>query len=216
MIVALAVFSVVVTISVGALLSLIATNGQLQSERTVMTNLSFALDSMTREIRTGTGYYCEDANNYNQSGNKSVFRDGIDLDTVISNSRQDCPDGKTGVNLRPLRGVSFIEAGDSITEGAQRILYFYDAGISGNTSPDTEGKIFRKVGNNPAQSIVSSGIYIEDARFFVTGGAPLSDGTSNLDQPAVTIYIKARENVAGINGKSYEIQTTVVQRTLDI
>ena len=51
-------FSIVVTTAVGAMLVLISTNQQLQSEQNVMTNLSFALDTMTREIRTGYNYYC--------------------------------------------------------------------------------------------------------------------------------------------------------------
>ena len=56
MIVSLTLFSAVITIAVGAFLVLLAANKQLQEEQAVLTNLSFALDSMTREIITGTGY----------------------------------------------------------------------------------------------------------------------------------------------------------------
>jgi prepilin-type N-terminal cleavage/methylation domain-containing protein len=59
MIVSLGVFSVVVTTAVGAILVLVNTNLQLQSEQSVMTNLSFALDTMTREMRTGFKYFCD-------------------------------------------------------------------------------------------------------------------------------------------------------------
>lgn len=209
MIVSLALFSIVVVIAIGALLALIATNKQLQGEQSVMTNLSFALDSMTREIRTGTHYFCDAQTNYN-SGDK-IFKDGVnaspsptDLDTLADRT-QDCATGNSG-GLR-LHGIAFKEAGDSITGSAERILYFFD---------DTEGKIYRRVGDGLAQSIVSSGIFIENAEFFVTGSAPQhGSGTTDNHQAMVTIYIEAKE-INDPAAESHRIQTTITQRTLDI
>lgn len=198
MIVALAVFSVVVTISIGALLSLVATNEQLQSERTVMTNLSFALDSVTREIRTGTAYYCVSGN-----AGSAPFTGNHE---ILSERTNDCLDGNdTG---RALHGISFIESGDSITVNsgsATRILYYFDG------TDSTNGKLMRRVGDDPSQAITSSGINILNAEFTVSNTATSS---SNQIQPAVTIVIDASE--AGVNTKSYRLQTTVVQRTLDL
>src|SRR6056297_849303 len=90
MIVSLALFSVVVTISVGALLVLIASNRQLQDEQAVLTNLSFALDSMTREIRTGSAYVCRSRPNTSGS---SIFSDNEDLDGA-SFPGPDCDTGR--------------------------------------------------------------------------------------------------------------------------
>jgi prepilin-type N-terminal cleavage/methylation domain-containing protein len=56
--VSLSIFTVVMTISVGVLMVLIDANARAQNTQTVMTNISFALDSITREIRTGSDYYC--------------------------------------------------------------------------------------------------------------------------------------------------------------
>lgn len=213
MIVSLAVFSVVVTISVGALLSLIYTNEQLQVERSVMTNLSFALDSMAREIRTGTDYICGSANNLSSvivitPPIPNFFNENKDLDAAGENESGDnyTLDCQGGRNSKLYHGVVFTEAGDSITGTGERILYFYNA---------TEGKIYRRIGTESPQSIVSSDIFISDADFFVTGSKPLSDGPGNLDQPAVTIFIEARK-ADDPTGKLYRIQTTVVQRTLDL
>lgn len=58
LLVSLMLFTVVVVIAVGSLLMLIDANAKAQNMQEVMTNLSFALDSMTREIRTGYGYFC--------------------------------------------------------------------------------------------------------------------------------------------------------------
>ena len=209
MIVSLALFSVVVTIAVGALLALIATNRQLQAEQSVMTNLSFALDSMTREIRTGTSYFCDAQNNYNAA--RKIFRDGVngtpatDVDSELGDETDDCVDGRNG---RKIHGIAFKESGDSITSaaGEDRILYFFD---------EDENKIYRRVGAGQAQSIVSSGIYINDAEFYVTGSAPQhGSGATDDDQALVTIFIEASET--DDLDKVYTIQTTITQRTLDI
>jgi prepilin-type N-terminal cleavage/methylation domain-containing protein len=207
MIVSIAVFAVVVTIAVGALLMLIASNEKLQEEQSVMTNLSFALDSMTREIRTGTEYYCANA----MANNNNVFDDGEDLNTILSDSDvNDCTEGSRLMlsgNSYDYHGIAFIEGGSSITGTGGRILYYFDK--DANT-------IYRRVGSGDSQSIVSSGLVIEDAEFFVTGSTPLGTPPDNTqkDQSSVTIIIKARE--VGASTKVYELQTTVTQRTLDI
>lgn len=201
MIVALAVFSVVVTISIGALLMLIVTNQQLQAEQSVMTNLSFALDSMTREIRTGTRYFCAEGPNRNAAiDGHQVFRDSEDL-VGMANDTRDCHDGNT--LAQDIQGIAFIEGGQSITNAPNtRIVYFFDA---------DEHKLYRRISDGDAQSIVSSGIYIEDAEFFVSGSEPQSDG--NDAQATVTIFIEARD---ASSTKPYQMQTTITQRTLDI
>lgn len=213
MIVSLAVFAGVITISVGALLVLVATNEQLQGEQSVMTNLSFALDSMTREIRTGTDYYCDERVNYTTSGSNNVFTDGNDLDGILFDSGsdeervQDCDNGKANPNST-LQGLAFVEGGDSISGTDKRILYFFDSSV---------GQLFRRVGSGNAVPIVSSGIYIHNAEFFVTGSTPQSVGSGSFrDQASVTIFIEASEDASAAADDRYQIQTSVSQRTLDI
>ena len=58
MIVATALFSVVILVSVTALLSLVYANRKAQSLHSVMNNLNIALDSMVRAVRMGTDYHC--------------------------------------------------------------------------------------------------------------------------------------------------------------
>ena len=58
MIVSLAVFTVVVLIGVGSLISIVHSNRKAQAQKTVMNNLNFAIESMTRTIRIGTTYHC--------------------------------------------------------------------------------------------------------------------------------------------------------------
>lgn len=189
MIVSLTLFSVVITVTVGALLSLIGSNDQLRSEQSVMTNLAFALDSMSREIRTGVYYNCRPIGNLNAAG---YNQDGLGENT------EDC----TGdIN----RGISFIEGGNSITTTAnERIAYYL-----------LNNQIMRRVGDDDPQSMTADGIYIAEMRFWVTGSQPLSAGAvgGGTEQPTVTIFIDARESATGI--PNY-VQTTVTQRALDL
>lgn len=58
MMVAVSIFSMVMMIGVGALLSLVATNQRAQAINSVMNNLNAALENMSRSIRVGTLYHC--------------------------------------------------------------------------------------------------------------------------------------------------------------
>lgn len=204
MIVSVAIFTTVVGIAVGSLLVLVGANLQLQKEQSVMTNLSFALDSMTRELRTGSHYNCVTAA---ASAVGNIFHSSSDLDSIVGKDTQDCEKGRVGVASNKLHGVSFIEGGGSITGSGGRILYFHDM---------EKKKIYRKVGSSEPQEIVSSGIVITDAEFVVTGSKPQSDGSIDSDDQAkVTIFIEARD-IDDLNAKPYMIQTTVTQRALDI
>ncbi|MFQ5661816.1 MAG: type II secretion system protein J [Candidatus Paceibacteria bacterium] len=63
MLVAVALFASVMLIGVGALLSLIDANRKAQSLNSVINNLNFALESMSRNMRVGTTYHCSVNNN---------------------------------------------------------------------------------------------------------------------------------------------------------
>lgn len=58
MLVALSLFSIIMTIMMGSVLSVISANRKSQSMRSVMDNLNFTLDDMARTIRFGTNYHC--------------------------------------------------------------------------------------------------------------------------------------------------------------
>ena len=59
MMVAVSIFSIVMLIGVGSLLSLVQTNRRAQAINSVMNNLNAAVESMTRTMRVGTAYRCE-------------------------------------------------------------------------------------------------------------------------------------------------------------
>ncbi|MCR4274957.1 MAG: type II secretion system GspH family protein [Candidatus Campbellbacteria bacterium] len=58
MIVALFIFSIVMIVAATAVISMLDANRKAQATKTVMNNLNFSLDAMTRAIRVGGGYSC--------------------------------------------------------------------------------------------------------------------------------------------------------------
>ena len=64
MIVALAIFSIVATVALGALMKIISANKKAQTLQSAMTNLNFALESMSREMRVGNNYSCKGSAEY--------------------------------------------------------------------------------------------------------------------------------------------------------
>jgi len=58
MLVAVSLFTVVMTISVGALLSFVDANKKAQALQSVMNNLNIAIGGMVRNVRMGSNYHC--------------------------------------------------------------------------------------------------------------------------------------------------------------
>lgn len=79
--VAVGVFTVVMLISVGALLTMIDASRKTQSLESVVNNLNFALEGMTRNMRTGSNYSSSNGDIVfeNQDGDIVTYRldDGI-------------------------------------------------------------------------------------------------------------------------------------------
>ncbi|MDO8492227.1 MAG: type II secretion system protein, partial [bacterium] len=77
MIVAVGLFTVVMFIATGALLSVVSLNKKAQAQQSAISNLNYALENMARSIRTGTTYHCGNTGqidlSQNCSGGDSFF-----------------------------------------------------------------------------------------------------------------------------------------------
>ena len=71
MMVATSLFIIVVTISMGAILSIFEANRKAQASKTVMDNLNLALEDMARTVRFGTNHHCENTGTLSQPRNCS-------------------------------------------------------------------------------------------------------------------------------------------------
>lgn len=206
MLISLALFSVVITMSVGSLLVLIGANVNARNTQMVMTNLTFALDSMTRDLRTGLSYYCDDVSDFASDGIPDEFNE-------VGGSRfpngQDCDSGKSA--------LSFVESGGSLTADADgpssknnRITFFLE-----------DGSIMRRLGTGEAQPVTTDALKIDTLKFYVTGAneSYYEDATlPDRQQPSATIYIdgEVEDPARPEQNVSFQVQTTVTQRTLDL
>jgi len=191
LLVAISIFTVVLTIAVSTLLVLVDANGKAQNMQEAMTNLTFAMDSMTREIRTGSGYYCS----------SSAFEN----EDLTTSDRQDCPVSSQGIQ------ISFIEAGNSLTaggsgQGSSRISYRFNS---------NDGRIYRQIGNGDFLPLTTDDLTITDMRFIVTGTDSFNTDNDTVP-PLVTIFIKGQAGDLQTIDTSFQLQTTVVQRAFDI
>jgi prepilin-type N-terminal cleavage/methylation domain-containing protein len=59
MLVSITVFTVIMTIAVGSVVSVLGSNREAQAVQLVMNNINFVLENMTRNIRTGGMYHCD-------------------------------------------------------------------------------------------------------------------------------------------------------------
>ena len=195
LLISMTIFSVVVTMATGTLLVLLDANNKAQNMQAILNDLTIAIDSMTREVRTGYNYVCFG------TGRRSV-------DSL--NDTQDCAPPNVGNYL------SVIEAGDSLTggSGSQRVSYFYDS---------SEQAIFRRVGDGDGsggtnedsdwRQLTARNVRITTAEFIVTGtNAGLTDG----QQPTVTIYLEGEAGVLAGVDSDFVLQTSVTQRPLDL
>jgi len=146
LLVSMTIFSVVMTMAAGTLLVLLDANAKAQNKQQILNNLTFAVDSMSREIRTGKNYVCSE--------------NSISSSSELEEVEDDCNDG--GIYL------SFVEAGDSLTATDERIAYAFDEDWYGSG----HGAIIRRLADGDWVPMTARNTIITFAEFVVTGAEP--------------------------------------------
>lgn len=133
MIVSVGIFSLVMLAATSAYLALISLDREARATTDVVTNLSFVIDSMVREIRIGTDYAC----NNNQSSPNCPSSPGTSFGFVDSRS--------------PARDVVYSVSGD-------QVIVTIDGVASTLTDPrvhvDTLAFYVRGVGSSGAEATI--------------------------------------------------------------
>jgi len=131
LLISIGVFLVIMTISLGSIISILDAGRKARSLKEVMTNLNFATEVISREVRFGRNYYC-----------------GVDTNSPHTASNS-CSDGDTSITFTTSEGVDTIYR----LSGTQ-IEKSIDYGVSylGVTSPDVtvEGLTFYVFNTAPA------------------------------------------------------------------
>lgn len=186
------IFSMVMLVAVGSLLSMVDANRKAQTIKSAVNNLSFALDGMSRAIRVGTTFRCGTAA---QSGSSATL-----------SSWGNCVNTVEGGSL-----IAFEAYGGNRSNSADQWVYCRG---TGTTCSESGTAILRSQnGGANYQSITSSEVTVEDLRFYVVGVAPRSSGS--MSQPRIVMVM---HGYAGSNEKTkteIRLQTTMTPRLLD-
>ena len=128
LIVAVGIFSIVMLAATGAYLSLIRLDREARATNDVVNNLSFAVDSMARAIRTGTQYKC---NNSVASPNCTDIPGGSSLGFQDSSGRAIVYSLSNNQLMASVNGVSFPMTDPRVSIDT---LSFYVRGVGTSTA----------------------------------------------------------------------------------
>jgi prepilin-type N-terminal cleavage/methylation domain-containing protein len=141
-----AIFSVVTVIALGALLAMAEADRKAQSLKTVINNLNFALESMSRTIRTGYDYHCgsgtgapSDCDNQGGSPNGSTYMHFTAADGVTKIAY--CLDGTTLKRQKIISGSLNTSCSSSVflpVTASEVIITSLKFIVSGSLRTDTK------------------------------------------------------------------------------
>ena len=188
MLVSVGLFTIVMTIGLSVILSVVDGNKKSQSINTVVNNLNSGIDSMVRDIKTGTDYHCvADSLGGTLPVDKST---SSGCDSTISYPELNFISTITGSE----RGVSYTyHAATAVTPG-----YISKIVCVGNVLPCV------------TSNITSPEINITNMRMYVK--AP----SAGQGQPGALIIINGTAKVNAHTISDFNIQTYVSQRLLNI
>jgi prepilin-type N-terminal cleavage/methylation domain-containing protein len=190
--VSVSLFAMVMTLSLGAILSIIDGNKKAQAINSVSNNLNFAVDSMVRDIKTGYAYTCS-------SEKYLIPNPEVASSNVVS--------GGNGCDNTP-DGVGSLSLISTIT-GTKRSVNYYVS-----QDPVTnKGRIWRVTSDDPGNQypVTSAEVDIKTFKFYVTN--PVTDYSG---QPRVFLVIKGTANVNKTQTSDFAIQTLISQRNLNL
>ncbi len=183
--VATSIFMIIMLMAMGSLV--ISSDSAKKSEglRFAMDNVNFAMESMTRSLRTGTHYSC-------------VLSGGT-VDLSMTPEPSDCP--LQGNNPGSL--LAFMPAAADVDNLPSPFAYQKVKRGDGLTST------LERCDRNGCVDVVSSDVDVEDLRFYVDGSYP-----DDMVQPRVYILMKGTVTVKG-EPTSFAIQTVASQRSTE-
>lgn len=185
LLVSVAIFTVVMVIALGALLSISSADRKAETLKSVMSNLNFALDSMSRSIRTGVNYHC---------GSGGSTYPVVPLDCS----------GGTPANYLVFQAVN----GDTVT-------YSLEANKANCGENAAGGCIKRRIieeggADSGFLQVTAPEVNVSRLDFYVLG-APTGDDI----QPKVTIVVSGSVQVSASQNSAFNLQTSVTQRVYD-
>ena len=198
-IVSLGIFTVVAVVAMGAFLKVIDANKKSQSLKTAINNVNFALESISRELRVGSNYYC--FNSSADLSSMSMLPTGYPTPGCVT----------TGVN-----GIAFLSSKTAVDGGGKScaLIHAYLFVTDPTTNVVTIKKAEQEqcgvsIASDKFQPIISPDAVITDYNMNIFPAA-----SSNGPQPRAFIHIKGYAGIQEKNKTYFDVQTTVSQRNI--
>jgi prepilin-type N-terminal cleavage/methylation domain-containing protein len=189
MLIAVTLFSVVMLVAVGTLLSLVTANRKAQALQSVMNNLNIALDDMARSIRMGSQYHA------GSSGNFLTTSDGDNVNGEVIFAFE--PYGNKNTDNPTVYWY------DSVTKAVYRCRP-QPTGTACNASPSSSDPMY--------VPLTSPEVLINNMKFYAAGTT-----RGDIQQPRVVMVIQGTASASDQKAKTtFHVQVTAAQRLLDL
>lgn len=193
--VSLALFSVVLVISGGTIVSVIDINKRNQAISSVVNNLNYSIDSMIRDIKTGYLYKCDYGGTFTIAALKTA--------SVVKNKTCD-------------NSLTLI----STISGIETVVQYSLVESSGQNSY-IEKKVYPVSGGVESSYSITdkNNVNIESLKFLVKNPDALDcTPTASCDygQPSVAVVIKGKAGNQNIEVSNFYVQTFISQRLINV
>lgn len=148
LLIAVSLFIMVVTISLGAMLSIFDANKKARSTKTVVDNLNLSIENMARTVRFGSNYYCGSSSNIYATNNCSAG--GSSLSVTFEGKRIIYSWDSNNKSITRSYDGGTAESITSVDTTIDKLtFYVYGSTAGDNIQPYVSAVIYGYVGTKP-------------------------------------------------------------------
>ncbi len=204
MLVAVFIFTIVMLLSITAVLAILDANRKNQSMKSVINNLNLVVNSMAKNIAVSKFYYCDDD-------------PGLNYPTGYDGG--DCPH-EEGLPPEPGETITFYFQ-DPKEGGLPHVIKYSIGEYTDSGGQKIAGNVTRSIDDDAPVPITSPDVNITSLQFYIFGTEPLrvdAGGVADGDtvQPRVVMVVRGYAGIKENTRTQFNIQTSVSQRGLDV
>ncbi len=210
MLVAIGIFSIVISIATGGFVSSLRTERQAAALISAQSNASLVLEQMAREIRTSSLFCHDEGNNaglndncnnppYSAPGDPGFVSGCTEFDSRYAYSAPDTiPQGSPGAGDLPMWDCPSL---DYLNAQGEHVNYSLQ-----------DGALVESVDSSSTQSITGDSVTVKDLHFILFGNV---EGDSWTPRVTVVIGVVPSSTDPAVNSDVLNLETTVSARTID-
>jgi type II secretory pathway pseudopilin PulG len=190
--VVLGLFSSIATLSLGALFNAQSINARLQETQIILDNVNLSTQTITRDIRFGTEFYC-----------------ATTLPSVVPTVRKNCTAKDTS------GGAVLVFKPSDATNDLDRVAYYVKNGV-------LYKDVYPYLGSTTVLQMTSDDVNMSSLIFYVDGAQTSdgsNDDANAIDykQPFITMILSGitKPSKASTPPSAFDIQTSISPRELD-